>query len=74
MEMLTCGPTAAIANPGPAFTLALSENVNVVQFEVPASRVETVVPDATNVPAVVAATGRPELNCVFCCQVPLTGR
>jgi len=62
VETLTCGPTAAIANPGPAFTLAVSANVCVVQVEVPARRVETVVPDATNVPAGVAATGTPELN------------
>jgi hypothetical protein len=60
--MLTCGPTAAIANPGPALTLALSAKVVVVQFELPASRVETVVPDATKVPAGVAATGTPEFN------------
>jgi len=60
--MLTCGPTAAIAKPGPAFTLAGAANVFVVQFEVPASRVETVVPDATKVPAGVAATGTPEFN------------
>ena len=60
--MLTCGPTAAIANAGPAFILAVSENACVVQFDVPASRVETVVPDATKVPAGVAATGKPELN------------
>ena len=62
VEMLTCGPTAAIASLGPAFTLAVPAKVVVVQFEVPASRVETVVPDATKVPAGVAATGRPEFN------------
>src|SRR5215475_10016078 len=56
VETLTCGPTKAITVPGPAFAIALPENVCVVQLEVPASRVDTVVPDATNVPAGVAAT------------------
>jgi len=63
-----------MAVPGPALTIALPEKVCVVQLDEPASRVETVVPDATNVPAGVAATGSPELNCTFVCQVPFTGR
>jgi hypothetical protein len=63
-----------MAVPGPALTVALPEKVWVVQFEVPARRVDTVVPDATNVPAGVAATGTPELSCTFVCQVPPTGR
>ena len=62
VDTLTCGPNTAMARPGAAFTLAALEKVCCVQFDEPASLVDTVVPPATNVPAGVAAICVPEFS------------
>ena len=72
--MLTCGPNTAIARPGAAFTVAGFANVCWLQFDLPASRVDTVVPPATNVPAGVATIWVAEFSWTLDCHEPPTGR